>query len=70
MNISRELSPAGAGADQIWAPVDVFWPEGRKPPTRVPPLMTGCAPGAAVQVTVWPLVPESRASRASGCDSE
>src|SRR5689334_24836356 len=33
------------------------------------PLMTGCADGAACQITVCPLVPESAAVKRSGLDS-
>src|SRR3954467_15985254 len=40
-----------------------------QPVTCRAPVMVGCAPGAACQITLWPLVPESSAASRSGDDS-
>src|SRR6266511_2076616 len=56
----RVRRPAGTGADQA-APLPLF-----QPVMRVPPLITGRAPGAAVQMIRWPPLAESRASSVNG----
>ncbi|MBW8793789.1 MAG: hypothetical protein JF597_09405 [Streptomyces sp.] len=40
-----------------------------QPVARCAPVMTGCAPSAAFQFTVWPPVPESAAVKVSGAVS-
>src|SRR6266508_1344458 len=57
----RVFSPAGAGADQMLRAVSTRC----HPVIGTPPLMTGRAPEAAVQITLWPPVPESAAVRVS-----
>ena len=56
------FSPDGTGADQTLCAASTRV----QPVTCTPPLTTGCAPALAAQTTLWPPVPESRESSASG----
>src|SRR5213082_113299 len=58
----RVFSPDGTGADQTLCAASTRV----QPVTCTPPLTTGCAPALAAQTTLWPPVPESRESSASG----